>query len=60
MFQKSIAMKRKHRILADKHTATFAPAVISKWSELVRNWDKNHSSKDPYAEPEGGKSQYLS
>lgn len=53
--QKASAMKKKHRVIADKHTATFEPHVIAKWETMRRKWDENHANPDPYKEPDSGK-----
>jgi hypothetical protein len=45
-------MKRKHQLLADKHTETFPPEVIAQWRDIVWNWDENHARTDPYHQPE--------
>lgn len=45
-------MKKKHRVLADKHTATFPPDIIAKWEGMIQDWDADHSKPDPYKEPE--------
>lgn len=50
--QKALAMKKKHRIIADKHTGTFEADIIAKWEAMRRKWDQNHANPDPYEEPE--------
>jgi len=51
-FQKSFVMKKRHRLLADKHTLTFPTDTIEKWREMKREWDEDHSKPDPYQESE--------
>lgn len=52
MLKKSFLMSKKHRALADKHTRTFPPETILEWAQMVKDWDEDHSKKDPYDEPE--------
>jgi hypothetical protein len=48
-------MKKKHRLVADRHTETFLLEVIAKWQQMIKEWDDDHSKPDPYQEPEACK-----
>lgn len=47
-------MRTKHQGAFIQFNATFPPAVVEKWDEMVVEWDKNKSAKNPYDEPVAG------
>lgn len=53
--QKAVIMYTKHREAFEKFTDTFPPDVISKWDQMVKDWDADNSKPNPYQEPAAGK-----
>ena len=44
-------MREKHQDLFKKFTATFTPQSVSKWEEMVKAWEFDHSLPNPFEEP---------
>ncbi|KAH8106480.1 hypothetical protein DFH11DRAFT_1549960 [Phellopilus nigrolimitatus] len=52
-FEEALLESRDQRAQHSEFTATFTPANIQKWTQLVDNWNADPlSSPDPYLEPE--------
>lgn len=49
---KSILMRGRHRVQADKYSATFPASSIAAWKNAIKVWEADHTKPDPYAEPE--------
>jgi hypothetical protein len=49
--QKAFLMKEKHQALFDRFCQWFDRATIRGWEDMVVEWEKDMSKKNPFQEP---------
>ncbi|KAH7904426.1 hypothetical protein BJ138DRAFT_1106840 [Hygrophoropsis aurantiaca] len=52
--KQALQMEAKHQDLFEKLSATFPPALVTKWEESVTTWEANPKAPNPYEEPVSG------
>jgi hypothetical protein len=51
---KAILMKAKHTLENNKFDATLSQALRDEWLTMIRNWESDKSSPNPYTHNEKG------
>jgi hypothetical protein len=49
-FKKAIHMRAEHEAVFIKFSARFSPQVLSKWEQMVLDWDEDNTKPNPYEE----------
>ena len=52
-------MQVRHEDIFKQLSATFSATLVKKWTAMVERWEHDHSTQNPYEEPESGKIQLL-
>ena len=48
-------MSVKQTDIFNQLSASFVPATVLKWEQMISTWNANAKAPNPYAEPKGGK-----
>lgn len=52
---KALDMKGKHAAVNSKFDAIFSEELRNKWMEMIRNWEEDKSSPNPFTHTEKGR-----
>ena len=50
-FKDAYKMRAKHSDTFNQLSNTFLPEVVSKWEQMVRDWQEDRTKRNPYEEP---------
>ena len=53
-FRTAIAMSAKHEALFSKFSSNFSNEIVEKWEKIVRTWEEDPTSKNPFFEASVG------
>lgn len=58
-FKDAVVMKNKHQEAFELFSSSFASSTITKWSEMVREWEVDRTKPNPYEEPINSKLSFI-